>query len=215
MAPVSRRPCGARSKACRWCRGRPEATHPTLERWSEVSPGWILARSPAPPPAPWGQHLCLISLVLSLHTAFENSHLEAGGPGPLPRSPSCAHPSLQCWSRAPPRHPHGGWLWSLWTPVPAPSAENNSPSLGLPLHRGRESTGHARVALCPPLVLGMTAKKAALPPPKRCFIPTQWFSNMAASSLTLLSWRGGDPAHDPWSGWPITALTDAACIEAS
>ena len=49
---------------------------------------------------------------------------------------------------------------------------------------------------------------------RRCFIPTQWFSNTAASSLTLLSWRGGDPAHDPWSGWPVTALTDASCIEA-
>ena len=39
----------APGKACRWCCGRPEATHPTPERCSEVSPGWRLASACTPP----------------------------------------------------------------------------------------------------------------------------------------------------------------------
>ncbi|VCX03867.1 unnamed protein product, partial [Gulo gulo] len=85
MAPVSRQPRGAWSEACRWCCGRPGATYPTPERGSKVSPGRRRSSSACTPSPPGGPHLCSISLVLSLHGVFKNSHLEASGPGHLSR----------------------------------------------------------------------------------------------------------------------------------
>ncbi|XP_032179053.1 uncharacterized protein LOC116578735 isoform X2 [Mustela erminea] len=260
MAPVSRRPRGAWSEACRWCRGRPGATHPTPERGSKVSPGRRRSSSACAPSTARGGRTSAPSAWFYLCVgAFKNSHLEATGPGHLSRCHKAftrtqtsgsysgrpprvtsdllgrvrtrvlpeQKPGKDVLSRRPPPHPPGSpcrgislatrilksptWLAlclggqpsSLWTPVPARSVKNSSlPRLTFAPWSGIGpcvcgSLDHSTAT--PPieveataLTSGVTARMVAQPRSER----------MAASSLTRLSSRGGDPLSLGRRVWP-------------
>uniref|UniRef100_M3YB54 Uncharacterized protein n=1 Tax=Mustela putorius furo TaxID=9669 RepID=M3YB54_MUSPF len=113
MAPVSRRPRGAWSEACRWCRGRPGATHPTPERGSKVSPGRRRSSSACAPSTAWGGRTFAPSAWFYLCVgAFKNSHLEATGPGHLSRCHEAftRTQTSGSYSRRPPRNPRNSAL---------------------------------------------------------------------------------------------------------